>query len=507
MARTNHPIPPACGIYYFEIEVLSKGQKAHISIGFTTSDARLNKLPGWEKNSWGYHGDDGFSFAAEKTGTTYGPTFGAGDIIGAGVDFSQNRAFFTKNGVHLGMVFEHIAEGVQVYPSVGLRHPNEGVRVNFGHTAFKFDIDDHVQQQRDAVWAGIQRTRIDWRVLDAKRSSAPSGSIDATAFGEIHDAGNRDTDMVDAKADEEGRDEASRLVLSYLVHHGYAKTAEALEAQLARAARARNSEDASNALPVPPPAAPPADSELDDADSPMAAPESEPQPETKALTKRLAIVDAVRRGDIDDALDGLRTRFPSVLARDDLLVQLKLRCRKFVELVNAAAEMKRRADFERDLDLGGAGKADEHGGEGAAGVDVAAMDVDDVPAPSSPSAQSKSAAEGALRTAIAYGKALRADYRHDLRPEVQGCLDKSFGVVAYHFPMDAGGEVGRWAGQEARDVLAGEVNQAILESQGFPARPALERVYRQTAASLVQLGFLGVGAAVFADVQRELLDT
>lgn len=45
-----------------------------------------------------------------------------------------------------------------------------------------------------------------------------------------------------------------------------------------------------------------------------------------------------------------------------------------------------------------------------------------------------------------------------------------------------------------------------VESQGFPRQAALERIYRQTGASLVQLGFLGVGAAVFADLQRELLD-
>ena len=44
------------------------------------------------------------------------------------------------------------------------------------------------------------------------------------------------------------------------------------------------------------------------------------------------------------------------------------------------------------------------------------------------------------------------------------------------------------------------------ESQGFPRQAALERIYRQTGASLVQLGFLGVGTAVFADLQRELLD-
>lgn len=30
-------------------------------------------------------------------------TFQGGDIIGAGVDFSQNRAFFTKNGALIGM--------------------------------------------------------------------------------------------------------------------------------------------------------------------------------------------------------------------------------------------------------------------------------------------------------------------------------------------------------------------------------------------------------------------
>lgn len=45
-----------------------------------------------------------------------------------------------------------------------------------------------------------------------------------------------------------------------------------------------------------------------------------------------------------------------------------------------------------------------------------------------------------------------------------------------------------------------------VESQGFPKQPALERVYRQAAACLVQLGYLGVGSAVFADIQRELLE-
>jgi hypothetical protein len=76
-ARTNHPIPPACGIYYYEVEVIQRGVKGFISVGFGAGDVRLSRLPGWEKKSWGYHADDGNSFAGEKNGQPYGPTFGS----------------------------------------------------------------------------------------------------------------------------------------------------------------------------------------------------------------------------------------------------------------------------------------------------------------------------------------------------------------------------------------------------------------------------------------------
>ena len=45
-----------------------------------------------------------------------------------------------------------------------------------------------------------------------------------------------------------------------------------------------------------------------------------------------------------------------------------------------------------------------------------------------------------------------------------------------------------------------------IESQGKPAHPALETLYRQTAAVIVQLGLLGVGQAAFADMSKEFLD-
>ena len=70
------------------------------------------------------------------------------------------------------MVFEHVAEDIEIYPSVGLRHTHEAIRVNFGHEPFKYDIDDHVQQQRDAIWARIQQTSVDWRALEPGRTAA-----------------------------------------------------------------------------------------------------------------------------------------------------------------------------------------------------------------------------------------------------------------------------------------------------------------------------------------------
>jgi Ran-binding protein 9/10 len=327
------------------------------------------------------------------------------------------------------LVFEHVASDVQVFPSVGLRHPNEVVRVNFGHTPFKYDIDDHVQQRRDAVWASIQCKPLDWRILDTGREGTDAHASRVDADGPPR-----------ATAEDEGRDQAARLVLNYLIHHGYAKTAEALQAQLARASPPSPPRASSPALPVPPPAS--TSAPTPDVDSPMLpADHGENVTERPSmLEQRLAIVRAVRRGDIEGALTDLREHFPDVLARDGGIMRLKLRCRRFVELVNIAAEAKRAFSAATSSSHRGAEDAD-------------LMDVDD-DAPT----------QAALRAALSYGRTLRADYKKEAaeRQEVQTLLERTWSVIAYHFPVEAGGDVGRWAGQDARDTLAGEVNQAIL---------------------------------------------
>ncbi len=101
-ARTDHPMPPECGIYYYEVTIVNKGKEGMIGVGFSGSKASLEKLPGWVEDSWGYHGDDGMSFCCQSTGKPYAEHFTTGDVVGCGVDFTTSQGFFTKNGVFLG---------------------------------------------------------------------------------------------------------------------------------------------------------------------------------------------------------------------------------------------------------------------------------------------------------------------------------------------------------------------------------------------------------------------
>lgn len=104
--RSDYPMPKECGIFYFEVTILSRGKDGLIGIGFSSRKANLNRLPGWETESWAYHGDDGFVFQCTASGKAYGPRFSAQDVIGCGVNFRTGNAFFTKNGNYLGMRLE-----------------------------------------------------------------------------------------------------------------------------------------------------------------------------------------------------------------------------------------------------------------------------------------------------------------------------------------------------------------------------------------------------------------
>lgn len=186
--RTPYPIPAACGLYYFEVKIISKGRDGYMGIGLTAHPHfKMNRLPGWDKQSYGYHGDDGNSFCSSGNGQPYGPTFTTGDIIGCGVNLVDNTCFYTKNGHHLGIAFRDLPP--RLYPTVGLQTPGEVVDANFGQEPFKFDIEDMLKELRAATKATIYNFPLpddqgDWTVI-------------------LH-----------------------KMVSSYLVHHGYSSTAE-----------------------------------------------------------------------------------------------------------------------------------------------------------------------------------------------------------------------------------------------------------------------------------------
>ncbi|XP_066145816.1 ran-binding protein 9 isoform X1 [Euwallacea fornicatus] len=186
--QATHPIPATCGLYYFEVKIVSKGRDGYMGIGLSAQGVNLNRLPGWDKQSYGYHGDDGHSFCSSGTGQPYGPTFTTGDVIGCGVNFIDNTCFYTKNGHHLGVAFHDLPPNL--YPTVGLQTPGEVVDANFGQEPFVFDIEDMMRELSARTKAEIKDfpspgTQSEWQAI------------------------------------------LNKMVSTYLIHHGYCNTAEA----------------------------------------------------------------------------------------------------------------------------------------------------------------------------------------------------------------------------------------------------------------------------------------
>ncbi|XP_018335747.1 ran-binding protein 9 [Agrilus planipennis] len=186
--QATHPIPAACGLYYFEVKIVSKGRDGYMGIGLSAQGVNMNRLPGWDKQSYGYHGDDGHSFCSSGTGQPYGPTFTTGDVIGCGVNLIDNTCFYTKNGHHLGIAFTDLPPNL--YPTVGLQTPGEVVDANFGQEPFVFDIEDMMNELRS-------RTHLSIHNFPVPESQGEWQAI------------------------------LNKMVSTYLVHHGYCNTAEA----------------------------------------------------------------------------------------------------------------------------------------------------------------------------------------------------------------------------------------------------------------------------------------
>jgi hypothetical protein len=419
----------------------------------------------------------------------------------------------------IGLVFENVGKDGDIYPSVGLLHNGEAVRVNFGQDPFKFDIEYHVQQQRNQIWAKIQSTPVD-RLL-------------------AYDNMGGKTETIQSVSEKNLKVRINRLVLLYLAHHGYTKTTRAFQTQCEK----QGLLDRRIARPSIPSSVEDFSMEIDGSSSSGGDifDTLGPGMREEDIELRTRIANSVIAGDIDTALAETKRHYPAVLEREEGLMLFKLRCRKFVELMVEAAEIEKRIKSGGDIS-----EEDEW---------VDGMDVDDYISPPPQTATNgyggsaaisirgnrtahaisegrrrsdKLDLENALQTALMYGQTLDSDYNSDRRPEVTSLFARVTTVLKHHNPMEAGGDVAEIVGHEARVTLANELSQAILRtcltvpvnvcgwwlltdfvsigSQGQPGQPALEQLYRQTSACILQLGLSGVGAAAFADMPKEFLD-
>lgn len=254
-----------------------------------------------------------------------------------------------------------------------MRTTNEQVRTNFGDAPFKFDIETYVADVRLKTWRDIQlltwiqvREDTEKRVHDVNVVSPPSSVLPAV------DNISGELDLVRQQHENIGSLMAN-IICNYLAHEGYINTATVLQQQLARR---REKESATSGISTPKqqsnsgllaPAASTAptrplngDMEVDfdlttdeDEVSKTVAPRSLhefltshpsipsiPIPTTPAEDTRYRrhIMDHILNGEIEEALKTLKEKYPKALLAEDGLVQFRLRCRRFADMVFSTAE-------------------------------------------------------------------------------------------------------------------------------------------------------------------------
>ncbi|PVI08390.1 Ran-binding protein-like protein [Periconia macrospinosa] len=481
--RADYPMPRQCGIYYYEVTVVSKGKDGRmIGVGFSGPKVSLNRIPGWEPDSYAYHGDDGQCFSNTTSGKPYGPKFGTLDVIGCGINFRTNTAFFTKNGHYLDTAFRDLKPGVQYYPTVGMKKQNEMLKANFGQEPFAFDIDKMVQDEKAAIQAEITRFK------------------ESVTFNE--------SDMIQS------------LVAQYLAHDGYVESARAFAEETSAESRALANEGSASSAYIG-------------------------TEEDIHAINRQKIRAAILDGDIDKALKHTNTHYANVL-RDNENIYFKLRCRKFIEMIRQCSELnaqryggnsiptppskrstttaihtnnstatKRSStateeyDFEMELDeqLGVHNGApwdtpadeededdDEEDEDEEDGADREEEDDDED--------ETEAQAREMTARMLQYGMELRSEFANDQRREVKKALEDTFALVAYENVRES--SLAPLLDPAGRVPVAEELNGAILVSLGKSSSAVLERLVQQTEALVNELAEDG-GSGAFINVRRDFL--
>ncbi|KAL2887492.1 Ran-binding protein 10 [Ceratocystis lukuohia] len=432
--RANCPIPKEVGLYYYEVSIShSKAKENKIGVGFVTSKTSLNKPPGWEAGSYGYHGDDGSKFSGSLHGGPYHSKFSAGDTIGCGINFYTKEVFFTKNGIYIGPAFQNVSG--DLYPGIGIQHPSDGLRANFGAMPFTFDIDSMVERQRSKIQTHVRNT----------------------PFDTLHPSQSESQFL-------------QELVMQALENDGYIETARAFAAAI------RKEEQALAAG-------------IDGTDSKMTTEDDE------ETVNRQTVRYAVLTGDIDQAEKMMRLYYPALLdANKDIL--FRLQCQRFIEMVRLNTGMRNRIEkrlakdklrearrIETDQTKLNPTPHEESDDE------EISLDRAEFGAP-----QDNLDLQESEFATLEYGRKLDELYRDDTRPEVSAALKEIWSTMAYQNPLTET-KFDHLFSRRARMEIAEEVNSAVLSHLGKSSRTALDTAYASTAVLLDEISGEVSGAA------------
>jgi hypothetical protein len=490
---SDHPVPAACGVYYYEVELISALHDGMVGIGFyngePSSTAGLTKMPGMEAGSWGYHSDDGKVLLFYPPPgirnndlpltMALGPVFGKGDTIGCGLDLIDERIFYTKNGIYLDLVVNNIfLEGTKngseimipnpsnirrakpninaFFPCVGFK-PIVHLQTNFGGgrwqgsfskqqkqapRQFLFDIDQYVEKKRIKVLDSIRSSDLGLPPLVTPSPSASTALLVAKGLR---------SDEQRKQEEDEKRRLIRRLISSYFAYLGYVDTAKEFD---------REGTQLFNQ---------PA--------------EQESFLENAEVVNRQRIGKLITNGLIDEAFASLREFYPEVLAEPDSLVVFKLECCKFIELIRSTITMSCAANISSTPGAG-------------VGIDGDTEMRDITPEED----------DDKLDEAIAYGQQLRNKYKNDTRPFVQTRLSLVFSLLAYQDPAAQDSSLSFLLDVAERVKLSEEVNAKILVSIGKPSIPPLQKLVKQVMAMVWELQDQGTRPdSNLVDVERHFL--
>ena len=134
-----------------------------LSIGLACALFPLRKRrPGFDKNSFGYHGD-GRIYHANRNSIQTAPPFAAGDVVGCGIMYPplgkhHGKLFFTKNGVLVAVLDIGVGGLLSLpwFPVVCLA-PGIPVEFNFGvQRSFVFDVMTFEEQHLIEIFGSQQ---------------------------------------------------------------------------------------------------------------------------------------------------------------------------------------------------------------------------------------------------------------------------------------------------------------------------------------------------------------